>query len=102
MSLTTWRSPKIVFNRFANEMPNLRDFTRTLSPRRGRLTRQQGLRLLQMEEVPDALETGTPNLPGIAGLAAALRELDATALARRAAELQTRRSRLYAGLHSLG
>ncbi len=56
----------------------------------------------QPDFLPDALETGTPNLPGIAGLAAALRGLGSAELARRASELQTRRSRLYAGLRSLG
>jgi cysteine desulfurase family protein len=73
-----------------------------LTPMRQGGTGTRSEELGQPEEMPDALESGTVNTVGIAGLGAALRVLRATGIEAVRARESALTARLLAGLHEIG
>jgi len=73
-----------------------------LTPMRQGGTGARSEQLSQPEEMPDALESGTVNTVGIAGLDAALRVLQATGIEAVRARESALTARLLAGLREIG
>jgi len=73
-----------------------------LTPMRQGGTGARSEQLSQPEEMPDALESGTVNTVGIAGLGAALRVLQATGIEAVRARESALTARLLAGLREIG
>ena len=73
-----------------------------LTPMRQGGTGARSEQLSQPEEMPDALESGTVNTVGIAGLGAALRVLRATGIEAVRARESALTARLLAGLREIG